>query len=768
MAEHDKRLGAGLCLVLGASATTTAPLPVTAAQLEEVVVTAQRREESVQDVPVSISAISGDSLDNLNITDPGRLELLTPGLNWGNATGGRSWPTLRGVDTANGEANGEASLAYHLDGVYKSRTAQANAPLIDVERIEVLRGPQGTLFGRNATGGAINVVTRAPSTEDIDYGGEISLGNYSAFRVDGYLNVPFSDKTAGRVAFRREVRDGYTENIGPGNDNNDEDIGYIRGAIKHTEADWDATLRLTYYNRDRNGSGGFTPDVRGQNYDFSIPGRSVFGQALQVNPRVLDGIPETNVNGTPTDLGVPPPDDVWTINNDTNASEETENIEVAFELNYDLGPVRLKSLTAYTDFQFEPFADNDFTACCPTTNDDIGALTAGSEAFQQEVHLASDMPDSPLEWVVGAFYFRDDVSETFSIQRLLPGTALPAPGGGTTDFVFDRRTETDLRSYAFFGQGTYKVTDNFQFTGGARYTVDKKEYKLREFGFLGTIGFNPDLDIEEEFDEVTWRIGAEYFVGDGAMLYASRSTGFRSGGFNRFLDDPATPQNEVIFDSEIITAYELGWKFDNLFDGRLRLNGAVFYQEIEDQQVSTVISVAGTGQSGFDNAGATEIYGVELDWLAAPTDAWYVAGTLTWLEAEYQEYEAAGFAADVGLVDLAGNRTPRAPEWKFTLNTGYEIPVANVGTFTPGLSLVYSDSFFTTQFNTPIGEQDSYTKLDLRLSWDSPDEHWMAELFVQNVTNEEIISYGTFGGSNAFFANYDPPRMFGLRIGYSR
>ena len=360
--------------------------------------------------------------------------------------------------------------------------------------------------------------------------------------------------------------------------------------------------------------------MRGQNYDPSIPGRSVRGQAFEINPRVTDGI--ADVGGL--DIGVPILHDEFEINNDTNASEDTDSLDISLEFNYDFGPVTLKSITAYSDFEYEPFADNDFTdaATSGATNMDIASLTAESKSFQQEIHLASNT-DSALEWLVGAFYFTDKIEETFSIQRLIPGTALPAPGGGTTNFVFDRRTETDVDSWAVFGQGTFHITDRFSITAGARHTEDDKDYELEELGFLGTLGFNPTLDLDEKFDETTYRIGGEFYINDSTMTYASFSTGFRSGGFNRFLGTP----DEQIFDPETIDAYEVGLKLDNLFGGRMRLNIAGFYQEIEDQQVSTVISVAGTGQSGFFNAGETEIYGIELDFLALPTDAWYIAGT---------------------------------------------------------------------------------------------------------------------------------------------
>ncbi|MEQ8693329.1 MAG: TonB-dependent receptor, partial [Pseudomonadales bacterium] len=259
----------------------------------------------------------------------------------------------------------------------------------------------------------------------------------------------------------------------------------------------------------------------------------------------------------------------------------------------------------------------------------------------------------------------------------------------------------------------------------------------------------------------------EWFVDDNTMLYASASTGFRSGGFNRFEDDPATPENEVVFDPETIDAFEIGFKLNGLLDNRLRLNGAVFYQTLEDQQVSTQISVAGTGQSGFFNAGETQISGVELDFMAVPSDAWYIAGTATYMNAEFEEYLASGFPADGGLVDLSGNKVARAPEWKVTLNSGYTLDLGSKGSLTPSVNLVWSDEFYSTFFNTSIDRVDSYAKLDLRLAWQSSDQHWSAEAFVENVTEEEVIGYGVFGGTEAFFANFEPPRMYGLRVSYS-
>lgn len=739
-----------------------------AQELEEIVVTAQRRAESIQDVPVSVTAIGEQAIRDFNIDESGRLELVTPGLVWGNQGGSRAWPTLRGVETGNGEANGEPSLAFFIDGIYKSRSMQANVPLVDVGRVEVLRGPQGTLFGRNSTGGAINVISNRPDLERASYIGDLTLGNYSNIKLDAVANVPLNDQWGIRVAARRHKRDGFLENIGPGPDFMDEDLTYGRVSVLFDNGDnFDAQLKVGIRDVDRNGGGSFTAKVLGQTYDPSIPGRSVFGESVFINPRISDGIPDITVGGVPTDVGVPVETDPFTISTNFPVSEDLESLDMSLEMNWDLGAMTFRSLTGYADFESVPVGDNDYSAFTEIQNR-ADILTGDAQTLQQEFQLISDGTGA-FNWVVGLFYLQDEVFEIFSIQQFdqnnVPAAVFPAPGGGTTSFVFDRRTTTDIDSLAVYGQGTLNFTDTLSGTLGVRWSEDEKDYRLREFGFLGVLGFNPDIDLSETFDDVTWRVGLEFRPNDATMWYGSVSTGFRSGGFNRFLDDPATPDNETVFDSEEITAYEIGTK-NTLLDGRMRLNLAAFKQDIEDQQVATVISVAGTGQSGFFNAGETDVSGLEAELQFQATDSLYVFGTLTWLDAEYQEFLASGFSGDPGLIDIAGNEVRLAPDTRATLALAYDIPMANGGVLQPFIAAQYSSDYYTTFFNTPIDRQDSYTKIDARLSYFTADERWRIEGFIENATEEEIKSYGVYGGSNAFFVNYAAPRTYGIRLTY--
>ena len=740
--------------------------PLVAQELEEIVVTATRRAESLQDVPIAITAVTDEELQAFNINSTGRLDLVTPGLVWGNEGAARAWPTLRGIQTGNGEANGEPSLAFFIDGVYKSRASQASAPLLDVERVEVLRGPQGTLFGRNSTSGAINVVTKRPDFEAMSYFADLTVGDYSNVKLDAGFNLPLNDQWALRIAARRHKRDGYIDNQGPGPDPMDEDLIYGRLSLLFDNGtNFSANLRVGYREIDRVGGGAFTAKVVGQSYDTSIPGRSIYGDAVYVNPRISDGVPDITVGGEPRDVGIATDPDPFKIDINWPISETGDSLDMSLELNYEFESVTFRSLTGYADFVSTPFGDNDYTSLSHIRNR-VDALTGEAETLQQEFQLLSNS-DGPLDWVIGAFFLQDEVFEIFSIQQFdindRVDPAFPSPGGGNTSYVFDRRTTTDIDSRAIYGQATYSLSEQLNITVGGRWSEDEKDYTLREFGFLGILGFNPDLDLNQTFDDFTWRVGFEYFTSNNSMWYGSVSTGFRSGGFNRFQDDPATPNNEAIFDSEEITAYEIGSK-NTFLSGAVRLNAAAFFQELEDQQVGTVRSVAGTGQSGFFNAGVTEVSGLEFELHWQASSQLFVFATATLLDAEYKEFDSSGFAGDGGTQDLAGNEPPRAPNFRGTFSVAYDVPLGNGGTLTPSVTGYYSSEYHSTFYNTEIDHQDSYSKWDARLVYMEPGQAWSVEGFVQNATDEGVQSYGVFGGSNAYFVNYLPPRTYGVRF----
>lgn len=744
-------------------------------QLGTVTVTAQKREEGIQDVPLSITAPTGEQLERLNATNVSDLEFFAPGLMWGEGASNQ-WPTIRGVDTQANTVNVDPALGFFINGTYKSRSGHAISSMVDVERVEVLRGPQGTLFGRNTTSGAVNVITRAP-TDEFEYRLSTTAGNYSRLEASGMVNIPVSDKFQVRLAGIGKQRDGYVENVGPGPDLNDENLFYGRASFALDISDnIDAVARVARLQRDRVGGGAFTYKILGQMYDTNLGGRSVFGDPVFINPRVNDGIADTVGGASVGDIGVPIDLDPYVVQTDfTDYREETEATDVDFEINFDLGGMTLKSITAYSDFSSLPFNDNDFTDLTSIRNRS-GHRSAEAETLTQEFQLAS-AGEGPLEWVLGAFYMQDETFEEFHIFDENGGVGpFPNRDGDLTGFVFRRLSNVDTDSWAVFGQATYNLTEQLSVTGGLRYTSDTKDFKLRELGWLGALGFNPDLDTEKSFEKLTWRLGAEYDINDDNLLYAAVSTGFRSGGFNRFADAGAVDADT--FDSEELTAYEIGSK-STFAGGRANLNLAAYFSQLENQQVSTVVSVAGTGQAGFSNAGESEFYGFEAELQAQPTDEWFVLGTLAYNNSEYLEFLSAGFAADTlgvpgviahpetgtAVIDLAGNESPRSPNWQITAMTGYDFDLGpGRGRITPILSTSYTGNFYSTQFNTPLLEQDSFTKTDFRLVYSSEDDRFSLEGFVKNIEDEAVISRGTYGGSNAAFVSYGAPQTWGIRL----
>jgi iron complex outermembrane receptor protein len=728
----------------------------------DIIVTAQRRNERLQDVPLSVTAATGEQLRELNVTDTGRIELLTPGLTWGNDSGARAWPSLRGVETANGEANGEPAIAFFVDDVYKSRNSQANVPLVDVARVEVLRGPQGTLFGRNSTGGAINILTNAPDPGRLAYGLEGTIGRFENRRVEGFLNAPIGDDTAARFAFTRHRRDGYLRNLGTGGDANDQNLWYGRAALRHQSGPLDVTARFSVMDVDRNGAGAFTSKVLGQTYTIGTPsGRSIYGQPIFINPRVLDGKPDVVTPTGPRDIGTPVERNPFQFRTNFPGREQTRSYDGSLIINYDLGPATLTSVTGLTDFSSVPIQDNDFTDLNSIANA-TSLLSAASKSFQQELRLGS-AAGSPLTWVIGGFYFKDKIRERFAVEDLNRNN-YAKPGGGTTSLQFDRRTSTNTDSYALFGQASYAIFENFSLTAGGRYTIDEKSYTLRELGFFGTLGTNPPLDIDRTFKKFTWRLGAEYRPTPDNLLYASASTGFRSGGFNRFNDDPTTAEDERVFNSETMTAYEVGSKND--FGRRIRLNVAAFLQVIKDQQVATVQTILNTGQSGFFNAGRTRIYGAEADLTLRPVTGWLINANATLLNARYRVLATPGFQIDVGNQSLRGNKVPRSPDFKLNVSSSYRIDLGGSGALVPSAAVQYNTAYHHTQFNTAIDRQRAYARADVRLAYEVEDGRFRIEGFVENVTNEVIMSYGIFGGNNAYFVNYAMPRTWGVRLSF--
>jgi iron complex outermembrane recepter protein len=523
----------------------------------DIIVTAQRREESLQDVPLSIVALGSQVLKNSNITEASRLEQLAPGLRLGRS-GADPRPAIRGIYTESIQGNADPRIGVYIDEIYQSRTSQLSVPFVDLERVEVQKGPQGTLYGRNSYGGNIAIVTAKPS-DKFEGGASLLLGTYRRVMVDGYLNVPLSDGLAVRLAGAVERRDGFIKSVTrPGfADMDDKNQQYFRATLRYapTGSPLEIILRGSYWNDDSKGAGTFNAKAIGQFYDpalvtapggtltiggatFTFPngfnGRTFQGQFIPY-ATFRDGIPD--INGVDYGYPVLGP---YTVLHDAPSRQRIKSTQLSATINYDISDsVRLRSITGYTNFDAVRSTDNDGTPA----DYGIGYFLTKSKAFSQELQLQS-LGNGPLNYTIGGYYLNDEVPDAFLGVRTrtyttagalanAPGTGgyplyfgsnfttLPSSGGAvvngpSTAFItapasdaFNPKSWAKSIAYAAYGQVSYTFAEKLTVTGGLRYTIDKKDLRSALatpgiFAPAGTyIAYLPSTDFNRTCDGVT-------------------------------------------------------------------------------------------------------------------------------------------------------------------------------------------------------------------------------------------------------------------------
>ncbi|MEM6900116.1 MAG: TonB-dependent receptor, partial [Pseudomonadota bacterium] len=479
-------------------------------RLNVVTVTAEKREESVQDVPIAISAISGENLTASGVTDISTLDALVPGLQLGQS-GTDARPAIRGARTENVSVQQDPVIAFYVDNIYRSRTSQALAAITDVSRVEVLRGPQGTLFGRNAFGGAVNIISN-PAVDDTTFGANITIANFGRVRAEGFGNIALTDNLFFRVSGSIDNHDPLIENsFNPDAGLRDKDEDYIRAQLRWEPTDrFDATIRASRWTQGGAGNSDFGVSLLGTpvDPDPSTPFTAeevIVADVAPINPRVGAG-------------GAPTTGDPFVVDFDFETELDTEQNTIDLELNYDLGFANAKFLASYADFETGRDADTDLSSF----NSGFSGQFDQVETWTQEIQVTSSH-SGPLEWTVGGFFLQDDTEGLFIFDRLFdtdPVTNTPLNVTPTAFFSdFNALAEVDTRSFAFYGQATYSLTDSLRVTGGIRYTNDDREFSRVTTGF-NTIPLTffeadgvtprPVFEDEETFDEVTWRAGVEY------------------------------------------------------------------------------------------------------------------------------------------------------------------------------------------------------------------------------------------------------------------
>jgi iron complex outermembrane receptor protein len=598
--------------------TASSDLAEEAGGIGEIIVTAQRREENLQDVPISVSAFSAEEIAEKGLTDVSRLEGLVPGFTFGRS-GVDARPAIRGVRTESVDVNADTTIGMFVDGIYQSRASQATLGFIDLERVEVQRGPQGTLYGRNTFGGNISIVSARPDTSKFSGGGDFTFGANNQVRVTSYLNAPLGEAAALRVAGGYEKSNGWVKNVNPtGGNLFDDDNGYVRASLLVKPSDnLTATFKVDYAKRGGNGGSAFGYKLVGSYFD--VPSNQ---QLFNATPIILntrggnrDGIIDAPL---PTDQGIPlfAAGNPYLINNDFRGSLKLRNTGLSANIAYDFGGVTLKSITGYSDFKTTRTQDTDFSSS------QIGAdyQFTSAKTISQELQLVSN-DSGPLEYVIGAYFFHDKLNGTFineQFVQIVPGDTRPPAVRQAGGFYQEFRAKTE--SLAGYAQASYAITDKLKLTGGIRYTNDKKDFQFANanevlpfvagapvttaitlatgnipaasFGVQGaptnctyvtiplpqpgfrclpadTTRFVGATFNTATFNKVTWRVGLDYQVNDDSLLYASASTGFSSGGFNG--SQAAAALGRSTFAPQTVTAYEIGSK-NRFADDTVQLN----------------------------------------------------------------------------------------------------------------------------------------------------------------------------------------------------
>jgi len=690
--------------------------------LEEITVTAQKREQNLQDVPISITAVTGDQLRKDGIATTADLVFATPGLTAsGSYAASNTKFSIRGISIDDFTQNFQSPVGLYIDEVYMASPSGSTFQLFDLDRVEVLRGPQGSLFGRNTTGGAISVFTKRPEDELGGYA-QLRLGDYDLIETEGALNAPISDSLKLRLSGVYRERDGTTENRVTGNDINTVDQYAVRASFLFMPNDtFEALLTVDGGKNDNDGaqSQAVGPDLMGYIDTDGDPFEGDFTEKRN---------------------DVPGYNDI--------SFEEVDAFGTKLWMQWDLGDLMLTSVTAYRDTELERGEETDSS---PNRLFEV-IWTSEADQFSQELRLSSANPGK-LDWLVGIYYSEDSVEG--SNAALFPS----AP------FALNWRLEEENTSAAVFAHGTYHISDSLRLTAGVRYTKESRDFSY-ENRFMGTLS-NPHgvgvaaafrFDENPDYNEWSGNLSLSYDLNEDAMVYASVARGFKSGENSGLAFSALTLQAT---DPEFLTSFELGLK-STLMDGLARLNVTGFYYDYTDLIVTTNKDLGGATVSTIRaNASEADVYGAEMELQIRPTESLYAEVGIAWLgSAEYKNFKSETAAAD-----FSGNTLPIAPDWNLNGLIEYSVPFKS-SELTAQLNAVYVDEQVYDAANTPMVKGSGYGLINFRLQFIDSSDRYSVALWAKNLTDKEYVSEAsnnTDAGNIGLF--YGDPRTFGLELG---
>ena len=747
--------------------------------LDEIVVTAQRRAENLQDVPISVNAFTADMVEKQRIQDFHDLGLAIPGFSINTFSKSRMNPSLRGGSSSLSGAGADGAVGMFIDDMYYGGPGDFEIDLFDVERIEVLRGPQGTLFGRNTTGGAIVVTTKDPG-EELEGKLEATYGGYDLLQFRGLVSGPLTDNLFGSLAFSSTDRDGTSFNRTTGNDIDNTNRASVRGKLRWVlDNDLEAKLSFGFSKHDESG----------------LARDQIFGVNLPVTHEGL------------VDVGFVPETKSRVTNQFSDGDYVSEQFTAGLHIEKGLEYGQLLSITSGRYFDSHESLQTITGSPVP-----VYAYGEPREAtvISQEFRFLSEL-EGPLNFVSGFYFYHADEERTpdnlahwdldtttasfqaatfcpfqdpadtafFLVTPACTGPGLVTAGNRTVtldslyelhEFTFFERVDTT--SYAVFTEAKYDILDSLTLTGGVRWTHDKKDMEG------GTDGdpdffFNPvpglRVSDEESWGEVTYRVGLDWHVTDDIMLYGTTSKGFRSGAYDVAQSDPALSSAPV--DPEIVFSHEIGMK-SSWFNDRVRLNVTAFDVTYENLQF-----FVNTGAASITtNAGEASVQGVEVDFLAAITEA------LTFrFQFSHQDGDSEGIPAAAEIPD--GTPPQGTVPYTYIAALDYSTPLANGGQLSMGVDFTHKEPYGLEFNDVPQFVSEVEALVNARISYRFPGDQWEISLWGKNLTDEDIVVYGqdfwfALYDTNTFLVDqaiqtetaqprYADPLTWGITVGYS-
>jgi iron complex outermembrane recepter protein len=755
--------------------------------ISDIVVTAQRREESVQKAALSIEVFSGDTLRDRGVAQPDDLTKLAPGIQVGG--GSTTQIYIRGVGDFGVIATANPAVVTSLNGVAIARPQAISGNFFDLERVEILKGPQGTLYGRNASGGALNLIAVKPKYGETSGYVEASYGNYNAFGSEGAINLAAGEHGAFRLSYQIADRDGYLT------DHSEDDKHQALRFQAQFEANDALTVHVgsTYTHLGGNGSGlAVIPTIAGQSAwtgTASAAASDYYIATAAANFAASGG------------RSIPPflfdrPDTSRLFQNINSYSMDAQ-------IDYDFGGATLTVIPAYrrTTAKF---------AIQPSFNySPGGGGTKGETSDQYSFETRLGNAGDRFKWTVGLFAFGEDQGTDFAVNV----------------GVFQRiRVSSDLatKSYAAFGEGTYSLTDAFRVTAGIRYTSDKRDQSnFRKFAVSPTVtGFGPGVldpfgpclpprilpggqcdllsgapangfDSSATFKKTTWKVGIEYDLAERSMFFANVSTGFKAGGFNQAVD-PLNPRKTLGFNPETITAYTIGLR-NRFMDNKLQLNFEGFYWDYKDLQLTRLI-LDGSGNVALatQNAGKARIYGLNADLVAKPAKGTTLHAGIEYVNSKYTSFnfvQGALFTAPgstacavspsslppspVGPfvnVDCSGFQLVRSPKWSGNAGLSQVFDFSNGGNVTFDTDVAFASGRFISTSFVPNSKVKGYANVSASLTYNAPDDRWFIGGYARNITKAKVYTGGG-GDQSPFVTGYvtssiGSPSTYGARVGF--